>query len=135
MQDQLTNKTLMTLTAELSAAYVSNHTVEVSEIASVVDAAYEAIRSKAEVPENQRRAINDPAVPIEQSITPDYIFCLEDGKKLKTLTRYIHNYYGLTPDQYRKKWGLEKDYPMVAPNYVIARNRIADTMALSDPSE
>ncbi|MEW6090270.1 MAG: MucR family transcriptional regulator, partial [Pseudomonadota bacterium] len=83
----------------------------------------------------QVQADAEPAVPIRKSITPDYLICLEDGKKFKSLKRHLHTHYNLTPDEYREKWGLPRDYPMVAPNYAQARSRLAKKMGLGQAGQ
>ncbi len=118
------------LAAEIVAAYVSANHLEASEIPTVIRNVYVALDSLvrgAATPDEDRPA---PAVPIEKSITPDYLVCLEDGKKLKMLKRYLRTHYGMSPDDYRKKWGLATDYPMVAPNYAKRRSEFAKQIGL-----
>ena len=121
---------LLELTAEIVAAYVSNNPLPSSEIGRVIADTYAAV-SKLEVaaaPQIEEKLV--PAVPIKKSVTPDFIICLEDGKKFKSLKRHLRTTYDLSPDQYRTKWGLPLDYPMVAPNYAKARSELAKTMGL-----
>ncbi|CDX17076.1 MucR family transcriptional regulator [Mesorhizobium sp. LCM 4577] len=117
------------LTAEVVSAYVSNNPVPVGDLPALIDRVHGALKSAgggtAEKPETLT-----PAVPIRKSVTPDYIISLEDGKKFKSLKRHLSVHYGLTPDEYRAKWGLPADYPMVAPNYAAARSSLAKSMGL-----
>ncbi|WP_442579814.1 MucR family transcriptional regulator [Mesorhizobium sp. ASY16-5R] len=116
---------LLELTAEIVAAYVSNNPLPSSEIGRVIADTYAAV-SKLEVaaaPQIEEKLV--PAVPIKKSVTPDFIICLEDGKKFKSLKRHIGTDFNLTPDEYRARWGLPADYPMVAPNYAAARSQLA----------
>ena len=121
MEDQ---ETLVTLTADIVAAHVSNNNVAISDIPLVIRSVHEALSglsTTAEpVPEPQQ-----PAVSVRASVKPDYIVCLEDGKKLKMLRRHLMTHYGMTPDDYRAKWNLPKDYPMVSPNYAEKRRALA----------
>lgn len=130
MEDE-NRKVDLELTVEIVSAYVSNNEVAAAElpalIASVARSLNElaGISTKAEAPEPPK-----PAVPIKKSVTPDYIISLEDGKKFKSLKRALSARYGMTPDQYRAKWGLPADYPMVAPNYSAARSDLAKKLGL-----
>lgn len=121
---------LIGLTADVVSAYVSNNPVPVGELSALIGQVYAALKGTADgvVPEKSE-ALN-PAVPIKKSVTPDYIISLEDGKKFKSLKRHLSTQYGLTPDEYRTKWGLPANYPMVAPNYAAARSALAKTMGL-----
>lgn len=121
---------LIGLTAEIVAAYVSNNPVPVSEISRIIADTHAAVSGLqgGSVPALEEKPI--PAVSIKKSVTPDYIICLEDGKKFKSLKRHLATDYDLTPEQYREKWGLPKDYPMVAPNYSAARSKLAKTSGL-----
>ena len=121
--------TLLTLTADIVAAHVSNNSVAVNDLPLLIQNVHQAlatISSAASAPEPRQ----DPAVSIRSSIKPDYIVCLEDGKKLKMLKRHLMTHYGLTPDDYRRKWGLAADYPMVAPNYAEQRRTLAKSIGL-----
>ena len=121
--------TLITLTADIVAAHVSNNSVSVNDLAlliSNVHGALAGLTGATPVPE----AKPEPKVPIRSSIKPDYIVCLEDGKKLKMLKRHLMTHYSMTPDQYRQKWGLNADYPMVAPNYAEQRRALAKSIGL-----
>ena len=121
--------TLLTLTADIVAAHVSNNSVAVSDLPNLIDNVHTALRTisgKAAAPEEKL----EPKVPIRSSVKPDYIVCLEDGKKLKMLKRHLMTHYQMTPDQYRQKWGLNSDYPMVAPNYAEQRRTLAKSIGL-----
>ncbi|MGI9382006.1 MAG: MucR family transcriptional regulator [Methyloligellaceae bacterium] len=118
------------LTADIVSAYVSNNRIVTTDlpvlIGEVCDALTQvAIKSAQPLKEELR-----PAVPIKKSITPDYIICLEDGKKFKSLKRHLRAQYDLSPEEYREKWGLQHDYPMVAPNYAAARSALAKKLGL-----
>jgi predicted transcriptional regulator len=124
------NAELLTLTADIAAAYVSNNTVQASDVPSVIQTIYRALAgvnsaAAAPAPEPQK-----PAVPIKKSITPDFLISLEDGKKYKSLKRHLRTQYNMSPEDYRAKWGLPKDYPMVAPNYAASRSALAKSMGL-----
>ncbi len=118
------------LTAEIVSAYVSNNTVASGDIPALINQVHSALLrvSSGEVPASSEPL--RPAVPVKRSINPDYIICLEDGKKFKSLKRHLRSQYDMTPEQYREKWGLPHDYPMVAPNYAAARSRLAKQMGL-----
>ena len=125
MEDQ---EMLVTLPADIVAAHVSNNSVAISDIPLVIRSVHEALAGlgNAEAPEVKQ----EPAVSIPASVKPDYIVCLEDGKKLKMLRRHLMTHYGMTPEDYREKWGLPKDYPMVAPNYAEKRRALAKAIGL-----
>ncbi|WP_296680132.1 MucR family transcriptional regulator [Novosphingobium sp.] len=124
-----TKEMLITLTSDIVAAHVSNNSVGVDELANLISNVYGALASlggSAAVEEK----MPEPAVSIRASIKPDYIVCLEDGKKLKMLKRHLMTHYNLTPDQYRARWNLPADYPMVAPNYAEKRRDLAMKIGL-----
>lgn len=124
-----TEETLLTLTADIVAAHVSNNSVAVNDLPNLIQNVHSAlsgISGKAAPVE----AKPEPKVSIRSSIKPDYIVCLEDGKKLKMLKRHLMTHYSMTPDQYRQKWGLSGDYPMVAPNYAEQRRALAKSIGL-----
>ena len=121
---------LLELTANIVAAYVSNNRLPTSELGRVIADTYAAVSKLQAAPAAQLEEKRAPAVPIKKSVTPDFIICLEDGKKFKSLKRHIGNLYNLTPDEYRAKWGLPHDYPMVAPNYAAARSQMAKASGL-----
>ena len=121
--------TLLTLTADIVAAHVSNNSVAVNDLPNLIQNVHQAlatISNAAAAPEPRQ----DPAVSIRSSIKPDYIVCLEDGKKLKMLKRHLMTHYSMMPDEYRRKWGLNSDYPMVAPNYAEQRRTLAKSIGL-----
>ena len=117
------------LAAGIVSAYVSNNTVAASEIPNLINEVYVALTRVARGPDTHREP-QKPAVPPKRSVTPEHIVCLEDGKKFKSLRRHLQSQYGLTPEQYREKWGLAADYPMVAPNYAATRSALAKKMGL-----
>src|SRR6476661_4792907 len=117
--------TLLTLTADIVAAHVSNNSVAVNDLPSLIQNVHSALSGIS-----GRSSAPEPKVPIRSSIKPDYIVCLEDGKRLKMLKRHLMTHYNLTPDQYRQKWGLSPDYPMVAPNYAEQRRALAKSIGL-----
>jgi predicted transcriptional regulator len=123
------NETLITLTSDIVAAHVSNNSVAVGELATVISSVYGALASLGQVAVVEEKA-PEPAVSIRSSVKPDYIVCLEDGKKLKMLKRHLMTHYSLTPDQYRARWNLPADYPMVAPNYAEKRRELAKKIGL-----
>ena len=129
MDNQGNDDTLITLTADIVAAHVSNNSVAVNDLPQLianVHGALATIGGDGSVPEVRP----EPKVPIRSSIKPDYIVCLEDGKRLKMLKRHLMTHYQMTPDQYRQKWGLNSDYPMVAPNYAEQRRMLAKSIGL-----
>lgn len=122
-------ETYITLTADIVAAHVSNNSVAVSDLPTLIANVHNALAGLgggAAAPE----AKAEPAVSIRASVKPDYIVCLDDGKKLKMLKRHLMTHYGITPDEYRAKWGLPADYPMVAPNYAEQRRSLAVKIGL-----
>lgn len=122
--------TYIELTADIVSAYVSNNSVSAAEIPALINQVHAALMrvssGQAEAPSEPLK----PAISVKKSITPEYIVCLEDGKKFKSLKRHLMTHYGLSPDQYREKWGLDPSYPMVAPNYAQARSQLAKKMGL-----
>jgi len=127
--NEMAEDTLLTLTADIVAAHVSNNSVAVNDLPNLIQnvhGALSGISGKNSAPEPRP----EPKVPVRSSVKPDYIVCLEDGKKLKMLKRHLMTHYNLTPDQYRQKWGLASDYPMVAPNYAEQRRALAKSIGL-----
>ncbi len=122
-------ETLITLTADIVAAHVSNNSVSVSDLPTLIANVHGALSGLGVRPAVAEVA-PEPAVSVRASIKPDYLVCLEDGKKLKMLKRHLMTHYGMTPDDYRAKWGLPKDYPMVAPNYAEQRRSLAVKIGL-----
>ena len=127
--EQDMGETLITLTSDIVAAHLSNNNVDVDAVPTLITNVYQALaglgqEAAAEEPRPE------PAVAIRSSIKPDYIVCLEDGKKLKMLKRHLMTHYGMTPEDYRQRWGLPGDYPMVAPNYAEKRRELAKKIGL-----
>ena len=128
MNDQADRGEILALTAEIVSSHVSNNNLTVAELADLIRTVHTSLAGAGEVctvPDRPR-----PAVPIRRSITPDYIVCLENGKRLKTLKRHLHSRYNMTPEGYRERWGLPADYPMVAPNYAARRSVLAKEIGL-----
>jgi predicted transcriptional regulator len=127
---KMAEEDLLRMTADVVAAYVSNNTLATAQLADVIHAVYNSLRGlEGQVAEPPAEPLK-PAVPIRKSITPDFLVCLEDGKKLKMLKRHLRSTYNLTPDEYRVKWGLAPDYPMVAPKYAQQRSEFAKKIGL-----
>ena len=123
--------TIIALTSQIVAAYVGRNTVDQADLPKLIGEVYRALDLAAASPVNKDESGEaKPAVNIKKTITPDYIICLEDGKKFKSLKRHLRTQFGLTPEQYREKWGLPHDYPMVAPNYASSRSALAKNMGL-----
>ena len=122
-------ETLLTLTADIVAAHVSHNNVSISDLPGMIARVHDALNGLGE-PVVEPEAPLEPAVSIRSSIKPDYIVCLEDGKKLKMLKRHLMTHYQMTPDQYRAKWNLPADYPMVSPNYAEKRRMLAVSIGL-----
>jgi predicted transcriptional regulator len=122
-------ETLITLTADIVSAHVSNNSVAVNDLPALIQNVHNALSSLGTSKE-EPEARPEPAVSIRSSIKPDYIVCLEDGKKLKMLKRHLMTHYQMTPDEYRQKWGLSPEYPMVAPNYAEQRRTLAKKIGL-----
>jgi predicted transcriptional regulator len=118
------------LTANIVSAYVSNNSVASAEIPNLIAQVYSALMRISSGQTAPPAEPLKPAVAVKRSVTPEYIVCLEDGKKFKSLKRHLRTQYGITPEQYREKWGLPPDYPMVAPNYAAARSQLAKQMGL-----
>jgi predicted transcriptional regulator len=118
------------LTANIVSAYVSNNTVPSAEIPSLIGQVYSALLRISSGQVATPAEPLKPAVPVKRSVTAEYIVCLEDGKKFKSLKRHLRTQYDMTPEKYREKWGLPPDYPMVAPNYAAARSQLAKQMGL-----
>ncbi|MEI6559081.1 MAG: MucR family transcriptional regulator [Rhodospirillaceae bacterium] len=117
---------LMELTGQIVAAYLSRTVVQPADVPALISTVHQSLTLLGQPREPVEAAVElKPAVPIKKSVFPDHIVCLEDGKKLKMLKRHLASSYGLTPDEYRSKWGLAADYPMVAPNYAKARSDLA----------
>ena len=128
MSDQQNNTELLELTTEIVSAHVSNNSLPVGDLPQLIQNVYRTLSSVGGVQGTVERP--QPAVSVKKSVTPDYIICLEDGKKLKMLKRHLKTSYGLTPEEYRERWGLPRDYPMVAPNYAKHRSSLAKKIGL-----
>jgi predicted transcriptional regulator len=120
---------ILALTTEIVSAHVANNSVVQAEVPELIQQVYTKLSELASGEENASVELT-PAVPIKKSVTDDYIICLEDGKKLKMLKRHLMTAYGMTPEEYRAKWGLKSDYPMVAPNYAAKRQELAKKIGL-----
>lgn len=123
------NETLITLTSDIVAAHLSNNNVAVEEVSTLISNVYGALSGLGQ-PAPAPEKLPEPAVSVRSSVKPDHIVCLEDGKKLKMLKRHLMTHYNLTPDQYRQRWSLPADYPMVAPNYAERRRELAKKIGL-----
>ena len=121
---------LLEMTADIVSAYVSNNTVSADTVPTLIAPIHAALSGVSEAPVEAEPEPQEPAVPVRKSITPDFLICLEDGRKFKSLKRHLRTKYNLSPEEYRAKWGLPKDYPMVAPNYAKARSELAKQMGL-----
>ncbi|UUP18892.1 MucR family transcriptional regulator [Nitratireductor thuwali] len=130
-EQQTTNdEMLIELTADVVAAYVSNNPVPASELPNLIADVHSALGRVNRTSEQPPAEKQKPAVNPKRSVHDDFIICLEDGKKFKSLKRHLMTHYGLTPEQYREKWGLDANYPMVAPSYAVARSQLAKKMGL-----
>jgi len=121
---------ILKLATEIVAAYVSNNPIPVSEVPAMIKSVHSTLGGLGGVAQSEIQTSQKPAVPVKRSVNPDYIICLEDGKKLKMLKRYLRSNYNMTPEEYRAKWGLPADYPMVAPNYAAQRSEFAKKIGL-----
>lgn len=128
MTEQKPVSPLLDLTAQIVSAHVSNNSFASEGLPALIRDVYAALESAGQAAPEQEKL--QPAVPIKRSVFPDYIVCLEDGKKLKMLKRHLQSAYGMTPEQYRERWGLPTDYPMVAPNYAERRSTLAREIGL-----
>jgi predicted transcriptional regulator len=133
--DQVDKPDLVELTSEIVSAYVSNNTVVPADLPAMIADVHEALSRAAQRIGGGEREELKPAIALKKSVTPDYIVCLEDGKKFKSLKRHLRTHYNLSPEEYREKWGLPHDYPMVAPNYAAARSQLAKQMGLGTRKE
>jgi predicted transcriptional regulator len=121
---------ILRMVTEVIASYLKKNPVPAAELPTVINAVYGALSGSRTAPAPAPEARPEPAVPVKRSVTADYIVCLEDGKKLKMLKRHLSTAYGMTPDEYRQRWGLAPDYPMVAPNYAAQRSSLAKQIGL-----
>jgi predicted transcriptional regulator len=127
---KIAEEELLRMTANMVAAYVSNNTLPTAQLAEVINAVYGSLKSLEDQVAPSPPELLKPAVPIRKSVTPEFLICLEDGKKLKMLKRHLRSTYNMTPGEYRSKWGLSPDYPMVAPNYAERRSEFAKKIGL-----
>ncbi len=134
MSDKIAESTLLLpLTADIVAAYVSNNPVPAAELAGLINQVHQSVQALSTGSSTEPAGpteVQKPAVPIKKSVTPDYMISLEDGQKYKSIKRHLMSKYGMTPADYRAKWGLPSDYPMVAPNYSAARSELAKQLGL-----
>lgn len=130
MTEILEQDNLIELTADIVSAYISNNTISAADLPALIDEVHAALHKTASGPSEPEPEPLKPAVSVKKSVTPDYIICLEDGKKFKSLKRHLRTHYDLSPEEYREKWSLPVDYPMVAPNYAKARSQLAKKMGL-----
>jgi predicted transcriptional regulator len=130
MEEKVDTGDLVELTTQIVSAYVSNNAVAVGDLHNLIGDVYEALTRAAGNMSQPVREELKPVVPIKKSVTSEYIICLEDGKKFKSLKRHLRTHYDMSPEEYREKWGLAPDYPMVAPNYANARSELAKKMGL-----
>ena len=127
---KIAEEELLRMTTDVVAAYVRNNTLPAAQLAEVINAVYGSLKSLEGPVTNLQPEPLKPAVPIRKSVTPEFLICLEDGKKLKMLKRHLRSTYNMTPDEYRSKWGLAPDYPMVAPSYAERRSEFAKKIGL-----
>ena len=130
MSSEDQNKTLLELTAQIVSAHVGKNQVPPAGLPALIEQVYGALKVAGHEPAAAPAEKQQPFVPAKRSVFPDYIICLEDGRKLKTLKRHLRSTFGLSPEQYKEKWGLAADYPMVAPNYAEHRSRLAKQLGL-----
>lgn len=130
MEEAVEQESLIELTADIVAAYVSHNEVGRAELPRLISDVHDALARTTSVVPLPEKQTPKPALPVKKSITPEYLICLEDGRKYKSLKRHLRTHYNLTPNEYREKWGLPPDYPMVAPNYAKARSHLAREMGL-----
>lgn len=129
MSEEISREDLLVLTTDIVSSYLSNNSVSADDIPGLIDVVYKSL-STVDGSERQMADRPQPAVPIKRSITPDFLICLEDGKKLKMLKRHLKTAYNMSPEEYRERWGLPADYPMVAPNYAEKRSKLAKDIGL-----
>ena len=125
-----TQAMLIQMTSDVVAAYVSNNPVQASDLPNVITRVHSTMKDLSSLPSEDAPKDVSPAVSVRKSITPDYLVCLEDGKRFKSLKRHLRSKYNLSPEEYREKWGLPADYLMVAPNYAKQRSELAKKMGL-----
>ena len=129
-EDHTNDNELLRMTAKIVASYVGNNSLSADQVSEIIRTVSSALKQLGQGENAAHKAAGKPAVPIRRSITPDYIICLEDGRKLKMLKRHLRTTFSMTPDEYRARWGLPADYPMVAPNYAKRRSEFAKKIGL-----
>jgi predicted transcriptional regulator len=129
MTDAQESNDLLELTTEIVSSHVANNSVAVQDLPDLIRQVYGTLSTIEQAPTAQADR-PQPAVPVKRSVTPDFIICLEDGRKLKMLKRHLKTAYNMTPEEYRERWGLQADYPMVAPNYARQRSNLAKKIGL-----
>ena len=135
MRGKVSDEDMLRMTTEVVSAYVGNNMLPAAQIPDVIRTVYSSLRDLSSAEGHTERESPKPAIPVRRSVTPDYIICLEDGKKLKMLKRHLRTTYNMSPDEYRTKWALPADYPMVAPNYAKQRSDFAKQIGLGRKSE
>lgn len=130
VQENVPNSELIRMTSSIVAAYLSNNPLPTSQISEIISVTHNALKQLNSGEANKPVEPQKPAISVRRSVTPEYIVCLEDGKKLKMLKRHLRTAYQMTPEEYRTKWGLPSDYPMVAPNYAAQRSEFAKKIGL-----
>ncbi|MCG8441503.1 MAG: MucR family transcriptional regulator [Caulobacterales bacterium] len=130
VEPAISNEDVLKMTTSIVSSFVSNNTIPADTVPEVIRQVHKTVHHLANTPSEKQLEKPKPAVPISKSVTEDYIVCLEDGKKLKMLKRYLRSNYNMTPDEYRRKWGLPSDYPMVAPSYAAKRSEFAKKIGL-----
>jgi predicted transcriptional regulator len=128
------HKDLVSLTTDIVASYVRGHNVAAGDLPDLISTVFASLSQVGQAPKARPEPQKEPAVPIRKSVTPEYIVCLEDGKKLKMLKRHLRTSYGMSPDEYRARWNLPADYPMVAPVYANQRSEFAKKIGLGTKS-
>ena len=130
MSEKINKEEILMLTTEIVSSYVSNNSISPTDIPAVIEQVFQSLSNISSGETSLSADRPQPAVPIKRSITPDFLICLEDGKKLKMLKRHLKTAYNMTPDDYRERWGLPADYPMVAPSYAERRSKLAKDIGL-----
>ena len=130
MADAIEHQPLLALTTEIVASYAGNHSMAVNDLPKLISSVFHALNATGQGEAEKPAEVLTPAVPIKRSVSQDYLICLEDGKKLKMLKRHLAARYNMSPDEYRRRWGLPKDYPIVAPSYAARRSEMAKQLGL-----
>lgn len=135
MTQRIDSNNVVELVVDVVASYVSNNEIDVQELPALIQQVHRSLCNLGSARSHLLQDRSEPVVPIEDSVHPDYIVCLEDGRRLKMLKRHLRTAYNMTPDQYRERWGLSPDYPMVAPNYATRRSNLAKDIGLGTRRE